>query len=112
MSILGEEPVVLRRYSAGENVDGKYVEGQAEDLPILMSVQPVTGRQLEMLPEGKRAKEVLVGYTEHTDIRTVEQGDQADQVLVDGIAYEVHSRKHYRAVIPHASVMLVRVDGQ
>jgi len=109
MTILGQSLVIVRRYETGENVDGHYEAGPCVELAVMMSVQPANGRDIQLLPEGWRAREVLVGLTTAT-LRTVDGQGPPDVVVIDGLEYVAHSLSHTRSVIPHRSLALVRKD--
>jgi hypothetical protein len=114
--ILGEEPVLLRRYttSMARGSDGRIASTLSYDeTTILMSVQPLNGQELSMLPEGERHRDRKKGYT-ITLLRTADQHlkTMADRIVVDGIEYEVHQVERERSVIPHYKVSLIRVQEQ
>lgn len=79
-------------YTAGRAVAG------ATDAPITIvaSVQPVTGRELKALPEGRRAEDVRILFTT-TELRTESPAGAADQVTIGGELYEVFQVKPWTA---------------
>lgn len=113
MGILGAETVMVSRYTPGtRDSEGEWVEGARELIPVQMSVQPLSGRELAMLPEGERSDDWRKGFTT-TCLRTSDQHDDggrsADEVDVDGITYRVMNVRHERKVIPHYAVRMVRM---
>jgi hypothetical protein len=54
---------VTRAANAGTYVDGVFVPGSTSTLSIAASVQPVSGRELQRLPEGLRTRELLSLFT-------------------------------------------------
>lgn len=113
MSILGAEPCTLIRYASGtRDATGRYVEGAATSTPITGAIQPMPGRMRQALPEGLREKDGRKILTEH-QIRPASHygsGRSADQIVVDGITYDVVGAEHWRAVVPHYQGALIRVD--
>jgi hypothetical protein len=77
---------------SGNYVQGRWVEGAAETLEILASVQPATPKELQRLPEGDRTKAVIAIWTT-TELRTASSppGAQADRVTYAGSTYEVQA---------------------
>lgn len=110
--ILGEEPITLRRAAAGSrDATGAYVPGTTSTTTIKASVQPLTGKDTNSLPEGERHKDWLKLYT-RSELRPVNQhtGAAGDRVEVDGITYEVRAVKRYRTVCPHYRADVVRIQ--
>ena len=109
--ILGAKPYTARRFPANSVVDYRQVEGTPTEFTIRASVQPVTGEELQLLPEGRRSRRVLKAYTP-TVLRTADERTQtpADQVQVDGEWFEVQQTWRQRVIIPHSKVLLVRLD--
>jgi hypothetical protein len=99
----------VRRLSAQTTwVDGLSVDS-AEDTPfsINCSVQPLTPKEMEMLPEGRRNEEVFRLYTD-TELHTVEDKNP-DKIDVLGDTYEVLSVARWRnSIIPHYKAIIVK----
>ena len=104
--ILGAEPITRRRFASGaRGADGRYTPGASTDTTILASVQPLEGRDREILPEGERQTDGIKVYTE-SDVRTVNQhggagGNTPDRLIFDGLVYEVRNVSRQRSIIPH-----------
>lgn len=81
----------LRRYEAGEYVKGRWVAGGTyTETSIIASIQPVTGKERELLPEGERTKEVIRIYTKYGLRQAIEQQNvKGDQISYKGRVYEV-----------------------
>jgi hypothetical protein len=75
----------VSRREVGSWTDGLYSPGDLSTLTVVASVQPLTGKQLQRLPEGLRAKE-LKAFITQTLLRTVSEseGTPADVVEVPG----------------------------
>lgn len=113
MPILGEQSVTRLRYVAGTvGADGRLVAGASTSSTVLASVQPVTGRQRQLLPEGLRQRVELIAYCT-TELRTVDQvaGVPADRLVVAGETLEVVQVKQWPAAgpLPHYEAALVRL---
>lgn len=114
MGILGEEAVTLTRYAAGSvGSDGRRTIGAGTASTIMASVQPLTGRQLQRLPEGERQSYPLVIYTV-SDVRTADHiaGVPADRITTGGNTYEVGRVQRWPAAgpLPHYEAYLMRLD--
>ena len=79
----------------GQYINGKWVPGTPDEVSdpnfeIQTSLQPISGEDLEILPEGMRTKK---GYTlyPNTELRTVDQSNniEADKVVINDEDYLV-----------------------
>lgn len=73
----------VTRQRAGAHVKGRYTPGATSAVQIVASIQPVTGRTLQDLPEGQRGEETRVVFTE-TEIRSRAPGVEPDRITIDG----------------------------
>ena len=68
-----------------------------EDFTIeAASLQPISGKTLQALPDGYRSKAQYSFWTK-TEIKAIQQGtDQlSDQILIDGLWYSIYSLKDW-----------------
>lgn len=84
-------PFTVTRTAPGSYVSGNWVEGAASAIPITATIQPVSDKDLQMLPSGSRASDMVKIYTE-TELKTV--GDQGanqspDRITWQGSVYEI-----------------------
>ncbi len=109
--ILGASSYTLRRFAAGTVVGGRYTDGAVTTSTVQASVQPTTGRDVAHLEEGQRQAVELKAYTQ-TLLRPTDQAAtpkvQADELVIDGEAYEVVEVQQQRSIIPHYRVLLMR----
>jgi hypothetical protein len=54
--LLGAETVTLKTYTGGSYVDGLWTGQTDSSLSISATVRPLTGDELQMLPEGQKNK--------------------------------------------------------
>jgi hypothetical protein len=83
---------VSRRSAGTYDANGQYVDGSISTLTISASCQPLSGRELQRLPEGARNRESRVFYT-RTELKSVDgvTGAPPDVVEVPGVGFfEVH----------------------
>ena len=80
----------VTRYTAGAYVGHTYVPGATTTFSVLMSVQPLNGRELLNIPEAQRTRQWIKAYCA-TELRTANQslGIRADRVLANCVLYEV-----------------------
>ena len=109
--ILGQEPITRRRYgTATWGADGKPSFAAPTDSTIQASVQPANGRDLQILSEGLRGRETIKVYTTSDLVVAEVDGARSDELVVDGLVFQVHSVGRQRAVLPHYKALAVRVQ--
>lgn len=110
--ILGRVALIRRRLTAGHRdaATGRWVDGEAADTPFTGSIQPVGRKDREALPEGLRTTVERMVYTDPGTLRTVNQltGEEADQVIHDGIVYDVVHVDTWVQLLSHDHAFLVR----
>lgn len=67
---------------------GRRVDGAVTSVSLVAVVQPVTGREIQILPELQHGEETKVIYT-LTQLYTREPGFEPDSISVDGESYDV-----------------------
>lgn len=111
-------PITLRRPDAGTYVDGRWVGGSVVDSTITASIQPLSGEDMQSLPEARRESEAYNMYTS-TQVRTVQEAgsDQnADRVLFFGKEFEVWQVRPWQnnsnfAIVNHYRYFILRIDN-
>lgn len=118
MSQLGEKTVTVTRKLPGAYVPptDAWVDGGTTTFPFTASIQPVTPKLVEMLPEGSRDSARWSAYAEidqpeliSTDITTQRRGDR---VAYKGRNYWVQSTGDWTSDedgIPHYEYVLLSV---
>jgi len=82
----------VKRYGPAENINGFLRPGSSTRFAIKGSLQPLSGKEMLMLPEGDRNKEILNLFTESRLNPSLEQGQRlGDHVLVRNECYIVRS---------------------
>jgi hypothetical protein len=101
------EAIAITRTAAGSYVAGHYVAGSPQQFDARGNIQPLTGIELQQLPEGDRQKEVKKIYTAFA----LQNGDVVTRA--GGIRYEVQTVEDWTAFHqPHYKARLVRIEGQ
>lgn len=91
MSIF-RRPLTVRRRSNGSYNDAGFfvVSGPETILTIEASVQPLTGSDIRLLPEGRREEEMSRLYTDTPLLGSIKgSAGNCDIVEIDGADYEV-----------------------
>lgn len=106
------QPLIVKRRAEGSYNDAGFyeVEGADTEVPILASIQPVSGSDLVLLPENRREEELLKLYTD-TLLIGAEKGNSTncDIVTIDGFDYEVVKVFPWKNnVIPHYKVVVAK----
>lgn len=78
----------VTRTLAGSYTAGRYAAGAVSTFDVVACVQPVSGRDLQSLPEAQRGDEVKVVYCA-TELRTRTPAQEPDTVAIEGESYEV-----------------------
>jgi len=112
---LRNKKLAVKRFSTGgynENTGRWEEDSSPEEFTIKASLQPMTGEDLEALPEGKRAEAGYWIFTS-TKLKTV-QTDGSDQnpdiVVIFEEEFEAVTLKRWRNnIINHYQVGVVRV---
>jgi hypothetical protein len=118
MSVFPNVPLIQRKKTGGGYVKGQWVPGTGiVDKPFVSSWQPVNGKALEQLPEGKRSGEVYRCYPPISmDFTTADahSGAEGDIVIWKSQEYEVTLAARWdNGVFPHWEVICTRPkEGQ
>lgn len=96
----------LTRGTSGVYTDGRYVSAAPSTTTVEACVQPVSGRKLLPLLEGRRTDEVRVVFTQ-SELFPVTPSQRADQLTIDGEQWEVFNverwqhwgETHYRSLV-------------
>lgn len=87
---------VTRANGAGAYVNGLWVPGGTTTFDIVASIQPISGREKQQLPEGFHTKEIRVVYT--TTALQTQNGDALpDTVSIDGESWSVIRFERWQA---------------
>lgn len=112
MMILGQRMIHrIARTGAINPATGRWASVEAPPVPFLGSVQPLSGRERQELPEGDRQRVTLKVYTTSAVFTANQYTDTPEDVIViDGERFRVYQvETHGMAnLIPHAKVYLVR----
>lgn len=87
----------VTRTAVGVRVNQVYVPGATTVIPIDASIQPVSGRMLQDLPEGQHAEESRLVYT-RTELKTRTPGTDPDIISIDGEDYRVTRVEKYGTI--------------
>lgn len=105
--------LTVRRYAAGtySTITGKWVEGGTNDFTISASVQPLRGKEVELLPEARRESQ---SYKLYTDIQllTVDTSNSKnpDRVQINGTWHEVLIVEDWQNdLINHYKIVVVKL---
>jgi hypothetical protein len=111
--MIGVVTFTRSRYGAQTNVGGVPTWAAPIEVAIRGSIQPVTGHDLEQLPEGDRSRGVLKVYS-YGELLTAEPGGApSDRVTYGGTTYLVYQSQAWPGVggIPrHWRAILVRLQ--
>ena len=116
MKLIKNVKLIRRRKYGGEYVNGQGASGQPGDTPFMGSWQPASGKTLELLPEGKRSREVFKCFAPLSlDFSSADtQGDtEADFIVWEEKEYEVTSAAKWdNGIIPHWELLCTRPKAE
>ena len=114
MTILGERPITRRRFSGVSTADHRRELTGATDTTSLASVQPLSGDELENLPEGDRRRRMRKFYSsDDWRVADVSAGLPGDHAIIDTEEYEVFAVEPLTNLIPHNKVIVRGIqEGQ
>lgn len=112
MSLFRNVKLVRRKRAGGSYVKGQWVTGDPVDTNFWGSWQPASGKTLELLPAGKRSREVYkcfapieLNFTSADD----HSDSEADQIVWEGKEYEVTTAaKWNNGLISHWELLCTR----
>lgn len=102
------------RTTAPTNVKGRFTPGTASAINFTASVQPVSGNDLESLPEGVREQGMYRLYTSF-QLRTINQTtkEPADIIDFDGKKYKIVFLQPWQNnVINHYKAFMAETDDE
>jgi len=111
-SDLSRTEVRVVRFTKGRRIGGKLKSSAKQPFVIKAAVQPLSGRETETLPEGRRQMHVLKLYTQTKLFVEDDKNDlRADLLEIDGETYEVFKSEKYTGLgLNHYKVMAARVN--
>lgn len=110
MSSFRKPVILLRKQPGGFNNYGEWIEGEAEETSIKASIQPLSLKEMETLPEGQRSSNLVKVYTDTEVHPAVQGGKSADIIIWRDKQWEVLSCAAYQmGVIPHYKAIAAEV---
>ena len=107
MSLFKNMPLAKRSYS-GFYEKGQWKKGELADTNFMGTVQPASGRVMELLPEGKRGSETITVYAPINLEFTI-----GDIIVWEGSQYEVLVASPYKAgLLPHWELAASKKEGK
>lgn len=106
----------VRRSSGATVVNGRWEESGFTTVVVKGSLQPLNAREIKMLPEGFRLKQMYKLYSD-ASIATINTASQAgaDKVTIDGETFKVISVEDWKGTkvdLPHFKSILQREPQQ
>lgn len=112
MSFLGEQTLTRRRYANPSWGTGTGTAGATTDTSFRGSVQPMGGRDRQVLPEGLRERVGRKVYCPRGTLRTPDQiaGTPGDVVVDGSTLYTVVHVDNEHPLLEHDRAFVVRVQ--
>lgn len=110
-------PITLKSATPGTTVNGIWVPGAYTSSTITSSIQPLKGKEMECLPEGRRLSEAFKMYTSSV-LRTVGVSGSnlnCDRVVFNGEEFDVWELMPWQnnlnfAIVNHYKYLILRVN--
>ena len=103
------------RFTGGDRTNGKWVNGSTTPLEIKASVQPLSAKEMQALPEGRRATGQAYRLYTNDILRTVldSSNEQPDQVTIYSAQYEIFSSQVWaNNIINHNKYIATRLTSK
>lgn len=105
---LSKTIVVVTRTAPGSFVKGRRVGGVQTTFEIRCSIQPLTDKELLLLPEGQRTQAKFKLYNAST--ATLKVVDDPDHISYLGVEYEVQGTSDWGDTADYERYLLVKVE--
>lgn len=98
--MIPRKTLTVSRRSAGTYVDGLWVEGSESAFTVQASVQPLSPKEVLLLPEGRRTEQSFVLLTD-TELN-VTTSTNPDTVTIYGRKFEILKVEQWQnTILPH-----------
>ena len=110
-------PVSVKRPAPGRWIDGRWISGSETPMTISATVQPVGGRDLNILPSGLKHEHTFKVITEtelyagEDEIESAQKREPDRVILADGEYRVVKVVPHQGGVLNHYSCFVTRAHG-
>ena len=106
----------VTRSTGGSYVKGIWRPGPTEDIQVKGSLQPLSPREIKLVEEGERLKQLYKFYTD-TPLRPIDTKTLArsDKIKVNGDSFKVLSVETWQGLkvrLPHYKTVLAREPEQ
>jgi hypothetical protein len=109
--LISRKELTAYNITGGQFTKGHWVKGTPNQFTFKASVQPMIGRELEMLPEGRRHTQSYFLFTDNL-LQTVE-GQNPDIVVIDNEQHEVFQRQNWQnQIIGHYRYIVIKLDKE
>lgn len=110
MGLIPRQTLTVTRESGGTFTNGKWVPGTPSTFTIDASIQPLNMRELELLPEGRRASgESYKLYTDYVDDLLTVTDETPDVVSIYSEDFEVFGKEVWgNGLINHKKYIVTR----
>lgn len=117
--MLGVEPITVTREAVpGTWVNGKYVPGETTTLTVMAAIQPLSPREIEMLPEGARTRARWALFCDPdqpplqcTDLSNDTAADRVSWAGREFVVYQNGDWMAHQTGIPHYAYALLEVGA-
>ena len=100
--------LIVKTRSNGGYTDGKWVGETSVNGLIMASVQPLTAKQKQTLPEGRKNSASFRLFS--ADLLNTVEEQNPDIVVIDDQDYEVHSRAAWQNnIINHFEYVVIKI---
>ena len=110
LSLSSGSYTVTRRGPSAYDSDGIRTSPTTSTLTVMGSLQPMSGRDLQRLPEGMRTREGKAFFTP-TALLTAASGQEPDTISADGDTWEVSVVDRWAELGNYYRVILLKVGA-
>lgn len=99
----------VTREAVGSYVNGDWTPGSESTFTVDADLQPLSGNDLKVLPEGQHGEELQKMYLA-TELFTAKDTVAPDKVTIDGAFWRVINVRKYTILSSNFKVIVARID--
>ncbi len=99
----------VTRRATGSLANGDWTPGASSTFTVEADLQPLSGNDLKILPEGQHGEEMQKLYLS-VELFTARLDKEADQITIDGAEWKVINVRKYTILTGNFKVIVARID--
>lgn len=93
------DATLLSGQAGSYDADGRWVPSIAAGTPVrIIAPQPISGKDLQLLPQGEHVQHFQVSWIQTTEVKTREYLEDADRIEINGEIFKIHQTHDRRTL--------------